>query len=144
MTVKTNPEQRERFWQRHQKGESYQVIADDEAVSYECVRYWCRRQRDGGDSQSRYHRVSRGLLATCDPMVKYAVLRLRLENPRWGPNRLGYHLGKRKSLQGMKMPSQTQIGRYLRQWERFRRSPQKKRVIESDQKKQNEFTSDGK
>jgi transposase InsO family protein len=56
-----------------------------------------------------------------DARVRYAVLRLRLAHPRWGPNRLRFHLGRRASLAGLRLPSESQIGRYLHQWSRFRR-----------------------
>ncbi len=120
MSQRTEVWQRERFYQRHQGGESYAAIAEEMGVSAECVRYWCRRQRDGGSCDSRYQRRQPGLLSRFDPKVRYVLLRLRLEHPRWGPNRLLYKLGQRGSLQGLKLPSESQIGRYLHQWPRFR------------------------
>ena len=118
---KTSVKDRKTFWQRHEAGESYRVIAESAGVSKECVRYWCRRQRQGGSPQSHYHRKRPGLLSHFAPLVRYVLLRLRLAHPRWGPSRLQYHLGKRASLQEVALPSQTQIGRYLHQWPRFRR-----------------------
>jgi transposase InsO family protein len=126
MTKRTSVCQRLEFFRRHQVGQSYAEIAIHMGVSKECVRYWCRRQRDAGDVYTRYHRAPRGLLSRFHPMVRYAILRLRLEHPRWGPNRILYKLRGRPTLTGLRLPSETQIGRYLHQWSRFRRrSPAK-------------------
>ena len=125
MNGQTTPEQRRRFYKRHVRGESYQSIADHEGVSKECVRYWCRRQRDGGNCLSRYRRTPAGILSGFNPKVRYAILRLRLEHPRWGPNRIKARLRKRSSLLGLTLPSESSIGRYLHQWQRFRRRMRK-------------------
>lgn len=118
---RTTPEQRRRFFHRHLGGETYQEIADDSGVSKECVRYWCRRQRDGGNYQSRYQRSSPGILSSFAPIVRYVILRLKLEHPRWGRERIYYHLSKRRSCRGQRLPSPPSIGRYLHQFERFQR-----------------------
>jgi transposase len=119
------------------KGETYQEIAEHESVSKECVRYWCRRQRDGGSAQSQYQRHPRGHLSQFDPRVKYVVLRLRLKQEGWGPKSIHHHLQKRASLKGLKLPSKASIGRYLHQWSRFRRS-RKEKVKRERPKKPNE------
>lgn len=124
MVERTGLEQRHRFYVRHIRGETYLEIAENEKVSKECVRYWCRRQRDGGTCQSQYSRASIGCLQRLDPKVRFSVLRLRLEHPRWGPNRILMRMKKRFSLRGLRLPSESSIGRYLHQWERFRRRRQ--------------------
>ena len=121
MTIKTTVEQRRLFWQRHLRGETYHEIADAFGLSCGCVRYWCRRQRDGGSVQTINQRKPAGLLSRFDPLVRYVLLRLRLQHPRWGPGTLRYHMSRRPSLQGIDLPSVAQIGRYLHQWPRFRR-----------------------
>jgi len=126
MTNRTTPRQRRRFYERHLRGETYQEIATEEKVSKECVRYWCRRQRDGGSCQTKYQRKPSGLLSSFHPLVRYCILRLRLEHPRWGPNRIREKLKKRSSLKSLTLPSESSIGRYLHQWDRFRRCPKKK------------------
>ncbi len=128
MVKQTTVTQRQEFYQRHQAGESYQDIAIQMGVCKECVRYWCRRQRDGGDCQSRYQRLASGLLSQFDPKVRYVVLRLKLEHPRWGPRSIRYRLTKQFSLKGLRLPQEAQIGRYLYQWRRFRRSRQRANV----------------
>jgi transposase InsO family protein len=126
MRKHTTPSQRCEFYQAHQRGEIYQEIAERHAVSKACVRYWCRRQRDGGSCETVYHKEPIGVLSGFEPLVRYCVLRLRLEHPRWGPDRIRTRLEKRRSLRGMKLPSPASIGRYLHQWPRFRRRPKKK------------------
>lgn len=128
MTIKTKAEQRRLFWTRHVAGETYEKIAQAFGLSKECVRYWCRRQRDGQSVRTKYRRVGGGLLSSFDRQVPYVLLRLRLAHPRWGPGTLLYHMSLRRSLKGVPLPSKTQIGRYLRQWRRFRRLPRKPKV----------------
>jgi transposase InsO family protein len=123
MKERTRTEQRRKFYERHLRGESYAGIAESEKVSKECVRYWCRRQRDGGSCRSRYFRVAPGYLVGFDPKVRYGILRLRLEHPGWGPNRIRMGMKKRPSLKGLRLPGESSIGRYLHQWDRFRRQP---------------------
>jgi transposase InsO family protein len=127
MAIRTTPDQRRRFYQCHLRGETYQEIANSTGLSKWTVRHWCRRQRQGGECQTRYGSGPRGLLNRFDPKVRYCVLRLRLEHPRWGPNRILAGLEKRPSLRGCWLPSEASIGRYLHQWSQFRR-PCRKRV----------------
>lgn len=126
MTVRTIPEQRCRFYELHQQGVTYAEVADQYGLSKECIRYWCRRQRDGHGCETRSLRKQRGLLSQFDPKVRFVILRLRLEHPRWGPNRILNRLRKRASLRGLRLPREASIGRYLHQWRRFRRKPKKK------------------
>jgi transposase InsO family protein len=129
MKRQTTPKEREMFYQQHQAGETYQAIAKANGVSRECVRYWCRRQRDGGSSQNQYQRTPAGLLSSFAPLVRYVILHLKLSHPRWGPRWLRHHLSKRASLRGLKLPSESAIGRYLHQWSRFRRRRKKRPTI---------------
>jgi len=119
MAIQTTPYLRQQFCDRHRSGETYEAIADSEGVSKWTVRYWCRRERDGGNLRTVYRRDPAGLLLHFDPKVRYCVLRLRLEHPRWGPNRILARLRKRPSLRGLSLPSEASIGRYLHQWPRF-------------------------
>lgn len=119
--TQTTPRQREAFYDRHQAGITYPEIAAEAGVSVGCVRYWCRKLQQGGSATSLRRGPSAGLLQTFDAKVRYAILRLRCEHPRWGPKIIRYHLAERASLTGLKYPSRRQIGRYLRQWPQLRR-----------------------
>ena len=125
MPKHTTPEQRCGFYEAFQHGDTYQEIADRHGVSRECVRYWCRRQRDGGSCQTVYRKEPTGILSHFAPLVRYCILRLRLEHPRWGPDRIHAKLERRRSLRGLALPSPASIGRYLHQWARFRRKRKK-------------------
>jgi len=126
MAKRTTPEQRRDMYRRHLGGESYSVIAERLGISPACVRYWYRRQRDGGTCRSNYRRIPSGRLSRFDPKVRYRILRLRLEHPGWGPNRIRAKLKKLPGLQGRPLPSDAAIGRYLHQWPQFRRPPKAK------------------
>lgn len=121
MKTQTTMSQRQHFYERHERGETYAEIAADSEVSLECVRYWCRRLRVGGSPTTRHYRAKTGLLSDFLPLVRYVILRLRLEHLRWGPQRIREKLGRHASLQSQRLPSRAQIGRYLHQWPCFRR-----------------------
>lgn len=125
MTRRTSLREREAFVAQHDVGASYAVIAAKHGVSLECVRYWCRRARQGESLESHYCRQGPGFLQRFDPLVRYVILRFRLAHPRWGPSRIRYHLEQRPSLHHKALPGPTQIGRYLHQWVRFRRPPKR-------------------
>lgn len=127
MRKHTTCEQRRAFYREHLRGKTYRELAERHSVSKECVRFWCRRQRDGSSCHSQYHREPSGLLSHFDPLVRYWVLRLRLKHPRWGPGRILARLRKIPSLRYRKLPSEASIGRYLHQWPRFRRRSKAKR-----------------
>ena len=126
MGRQTTPVQRRTFYELHEQGLTYPQIAKQYNVSRECVRYWCRRQRDGGSCRTTYHKVPTGILSRFDPLVRYCILRLRLEHPRWGPGMLRFHLPRRPALRCFALPSRAQIGRYLHQWPKFRRKRKEK------------------
>jgi len=123
MAKQTTPQQRVSFYVRHQQGETYAEIAQSTGVSTECVRYWCRRLRDGGLVEKTHGGRRRGLLQSFALLVRYVILRLRLEHPRCGPDRIRNRLKKRPSLKGLPLPSPASIGRYLHQWPLFRHQP---------------------
>lgn len=123
------PEQRRDFYQRHQQGEIYAELAAEAGVSVECVRYWCRRQRNGGGCQTRYPGRPSGLLNQFDALVRYWILRLRLKHPRWGARSLLVHLKKQPGLYSKRLPSPASIGHYLHQWPRFHRKGKKKPAV---------------
>jgi transposase InsO family protein len=118
---KTTSKQRLMMYEQHQAGKTYGQIAQEYGLSFECVRYWCRRQRDHKGVDTVF--PNRDMLHTFHPLVRYGILRLRLEHMKWGPIRIRFHLEKRPSLKGLGLPSPAQIGRYLHQWKRFRRKP---------------------
>jgi len=85
MTTRTTPRQRRECYKHHLDGETYQAIADREGVSKWTVRYWYRRQRDGGGCETRYRREPTEFLGHLDPKVRYYILRLRSNTPAGDP-----------------------------------------------------------
>lgn len=130
--AKTTSKERQEIYQRHLSGETYQEIANELDVSYECIRYWCRKLRKGEASESNYSGRPRGLLSTFDPQISAKILELRNAHPKWGPKSILQALGKEDSLAGLNLPSRPQIGKYLNQWPEFRRKPK----ISSNKKEQ--------
>lgn len=121
MYKRTDEAKRREFFHAHLSGKSYTEIAAEAGYSKECVRYWCRRQQNGGTVVSHYPGPAQGLLRRFHPLVRYGLLKLRLQHPGWGPGPLRLGLQKRACLARMALPSISQIGRYLHQFERFRR-----------------------
>lgn len=121
MMPQTTPDQRRAFYHAHQRGLTYEQIAEREGVSKECIRYWCRRQRDGGAVATTYAPRDSGPLDRFHPRGRLVMLRLRLAQPRWGRRRLHLALHERPSLRGLDIPRPPVIGRYLHLWPRFRR-----------------------
>ncbi|MCE7988854.1 MAG: hypothetical protein DYG89_47470 [Caldilinea sp. CFX5] len=128
MAPRTTIKQREAFIQRHAQGETYAEIGRTYGISWQCVRYWWHRFRRGEGVKSQYQRERHQLLMRFSPLVRYALLRLKLQHRHWGPQRLRYHLQHRPTLVGQRLPSVTQIGRYLHQWARFRRPVKRNRL----------------
>lgn len=129
--AKTNSKERQAIYQRHLSGETYQEIADDLGVSYECIRYWCRKLRKGEASESNYSGRPHGLMSTFESQISAKILELRTAHPKWGPKSILHALGKEKAFEGLSLPSRSQIGKYLHQWSEFRRKPK----ISSDKKR---------
>ena len=121
MPEQTTPQQRREFYRRFLAGATYQEIADDVGRSRECIRHWCRVQRDGGECETTYQRQSSGLLSQFQALVRYAILNLKRRHPRWGPRTMLAHLKECQWLHGLRLPSRASIGRYLHQWPRYRR-----------------------
>jgi transposase InsO family protein len=129
MGASTSERERQQFYLAHQAGASYGEIAQRYGVSTGCVRTWCRRQAAGGGVVSPTSGRPPGLLNSFAPIVRYVILRLRLAHPRWGPSRLRYHLRRRPTLAGLRLPSETSIWRYLRQWPKLAHRPKPSHLV---------------
>lgn len=120
--------QRRLCYDRHQGGATYAQIAAQLGISPACVRYWYRQQRDGRTRlDTRVPRRAGTLLHHFIPLMRYVILRVRLQHPGWGRDRIQVALAQHPALKGKRLPSAVQIGRYLHQWPRFRRGPAPKR-----------------
>ena len=127
MAVKTTLDMRRKFFEMHLHGMSYQSIGDMYGLSRECVRGWCRRQRDGKGLQSHTQGAAKhaGPLQRFDPMMSTCILCLRRANCHWGPSRILFKLKECPPMKGKRLPSEATIGRYLHQFPEFRRKSKK-------------------
>lgn len=131
MAARTTLAQRAAFIQQHAQGKTFAAIGHAYSVSWQCVRFWWQRFRRGEGVSSHYGGKRHSVLMRFTPLVRYAILRLKLTHPAWGPHRIRYHLQQRPALRGQQLPSATQIGRYLHQWVRFRRPGKRYRETQS-------------
>lgn len=121
MTILTTPTQRREFYRRHLRGQTYEEIAKMYGLSKECIRYWCRKQRDGGSTKTKYYRRGKGILSAFRKEVRERILAMKQKHSGWGPDTILFHLKQEPEMKYLKLPSRTSIGRYLHQWTEFHR-----------------------
>ncbi len=99
-----------------EEGHTYAAVAEHIGVSFWTARRWIRQtKRCGLESLvSCYGRPATGPLSSFDALVRYAVLRLKSQHPKWGAEYVLKKLGERPSLQDKKLSSATTIWRYWR------------------------------
>jgi len=98
-------------------GMTLQAIAAEHGYHRDTVRHWWRQYRVGGWQalEARpQQRPERGLLSSFDPCVRYVILRLKREHPKWGADLLLLKLRQRPSLKGLRLPSRSAIAAYLK------------------------------
>lgn len=109
--------QRVAIVERHIAGETLAAIAADMGLSKYTARKWWRIYRKrgwAGLAPRSPGPPSTGALSRFDPLVRYVALRLKAENPGWGPDLLLLHMGRRESLKGKRLPGRTALYNYLR------------------------------
>jgi transposase len=122
----TSENERQRFYELHQQGQTYGQIAETFAVSKECVRLWCRRQRRGGETKDRYINPRTGVLSQFTAEIQDRIRALRQAHSRWGPASIRMHLADDGHLAGQTLPSRASIGRYLHSFSEYRHTPKKR------------------
>jgi transposase InsO family protein len=132
MAKRTTEEERRAFYALHQEKYTYAEIGQQYGVSRECVRYWCRRQKQGCDCVTRSGKRPgrrRRALERFERDVRCWILCERRRYPGRGPRSILHALGKKPELAGRRRPSEASIGRFLHQWAAFRRAPRRKTVV---------------
>jgi len=122
----TSENDRQRFNELHQQGQTYAQIAEAFGVSKECVRLWCRRLRAGGNPKDRYHNPRSGILSQFPAAIKEEIRALRQAHTRWGPTSIRLELARDARWAGQALPSRASIGRYLHSFPDFRHTPKKR------------------
>ncbi len=115
----TTFEQRHEIQERTAQHERLVEIAQAMYLGYHTVRKWAHRP--AAALRSHYGRAAHGALSTFAPVVRYVALRLKRENPQWGPNVILDALRQRPSLKRrwLRLPSRAALARYDQQWPRL-------------------------
>ena len=103
----------------HEQGNSYQTIAQQTRWSYEVVRKICRaykRHQGKALQPTSLGCPPSGILATFDPKVRFACLRIKRRHPKWGPDVVQLELAKCPWATQVKLPSASRIGAYFSQF----------------------------
>lgn len=97
-------------------GYTYAAVAAQVGISFWSARKWIRRgKRYGvGNLGSCYGRPAKGHLGEADPIMRYKVLRLKKQHPKWGAAYVRKKLGKEPRWRDQVIPSPSSIGRYWR------------------------------
>jgi hypothetical protein len=136
-TQATTMAQRREMMRLVEEGHTYAEVAEQIGVSFWTARKWIRLGKRYGKENmaSCFGRPESGSLANCDPMVRYIVLRLKRQHPKWGAEYVHKKLGEKPALQGQSLPSATTIWRYWRSFgDRLfpKRDPSKSEILPSD------------
>ncbi|MBS1254044.1 MAG: hypothetical protein MAG451_03100 [Anaerolineales bacterium] len=116
---RTTVAERNHFVDLKQAGYTIPEIAEETGWSFECVRYWCRRHRDGGRAalappDGRKERGGR--MSTFLGVVRFACLRIKKEHPGWGADVARPRMAQRLDRPEETMPSVSTIEQY---WAQF-------------------------
>jgi len=98
---------------------SYGQIAQQTGWRYETVRQICRQYKQWGEAALQPQPLGRpatGPLSTFAPIVRFAVLRLKLQHPGWGPDIVCAELAKQAWAHGVRLPSPSSLGAYYSQF----------------------------
>jgi len=115
-TRATSHAQRVAMVRRHHEGVTLSAIASEMGLNLYTVRKWWRAfRKDGWPGLVGGRRAARGSgpLARFDPLVRYALLRLKRTHPGWGPDKLRLALQRQPSLKGRRLPGRSTIAAYL-------------------------------
>lgn len=115
-TQATTIEQRREMLLLTEEGQTYAAVAEQVGVSFWTARKWIRLGKRCGKENlaSCYGRPETGALSNFDPLIRYVVLQLKQQYPKWGAEYVLKKLGERPSLRGKKLPGEKTIWRYWR------------------------------
>ena len=107
---------RQEIIELHEQGHSYCQISQQIGWSYETVRDVCRAYKRQGEAALHPKHLGRpatGPLSAFDPIVRFAVLRIKLKHRGWGPDIVCTELVKRPWAHRVKLPSPASVGAYF-------------------------------
>jgi len=136
-TQATTLAQRREMMRLVEEGHTYASVGEQVGVSFWTARKWIRigKKFSIENMASRYGRPATGPLAGFDPQIRYVVLRLKRQHPKWGAEYVVKKLGEKATLKGCKLASAMTIWRYWRSFgDRLftKRDPPKSKIAPSE------------
>ena len=115
-TQATTIAQRREMMRLVEEGNTYAEAAQQTGVSFWTARKWIRIGKKYGTQNlaSSYGRPRTGPLARFDPMIRYIVLRLKRQHPKWGAEYVLKKLREKHLLKRKELPGTTTVWRYWR------------------------------
>lgn len=110
---------RDRLVKLHQQGLSYATIAKECGWKEVTVKKHCLAYQQSPDMALQPKKPGpppRGILSTVDPVVRFAILRVKLHHPEWGAVVVLDEVAQRASVPGLKLPKPAQVGAYFHQF----------------------------
>jgi transposase-like protein len=101
-------------------GQTLEEVAEETGWSFDCIRFWWRRYRDGGRKalDPPDERKQRGgPMSTFPKVIRFAFLRIKKEHPGWGADVARPRVAKRLDRPEEEMPSVSTIERH---WAKFK------------------------
>lgn len=110
---------RERFVELHWAGWSYAAIANAcgwkvATVKKHCLSY--QHQLESAFQPKPPGPSPRGILSAFDPIVRFAILRVKRAHPEWGAVVVLDEVAQRPSVHGLKLPQPAQTAAYFHQF----------------------------
>lgn len=124
-TKQTTIAERNEFIDLKLSGNTLAEIAEQTGWSYYCVRYWWRQYRKGGREflAPEDKRKQRGKLSKYPGVVRFTLLRIKKEHPKWGAPVARLQAAKDLNMTVGEMPSVSAIEKYWAQykWRLYKR-----------------------
>ena len=108
--------QRRELLRLAEEGHTYAAVAEHVGVSFWTARKWIRRGKRAGAVHlaSCYGRPATGPLGQAAALLRYRVLRLKKQHPKWGAVYVRKKLGEDPRFRGGVLPSACSLWRYWR------------------------------
>lgn len=119
---------RERFVQLHQEGWSYPAIAKECGWKVSTVKKHCQKYQhhaEGALQPKPPGSAPSGILSTFDPIVRFAILRVKRQHVEWGAAVVLDEVAQRPSVKGRKLPKTAQTAAYFHQFKDRLVTPQR-------------------
>lgn len=116
---KTTLADRERFVKLHQQGRSYPAIAQETGWRAETVKKHCLAHCHEPETALQPKKpgpAPKGVLSTFDPLLRFALLRVKRQHPGWGAVVVLDEVAQRPHTSGLLLPKPAQVAAYFQQF----------------------------